>query len=136
MPPDGLGLQMQGGTLQNIPPGASLQQQINALNDVINTLNALLKTQVFSDGSVKRMLFGYQKDGWGSGKNFGIKISTDGVDVTKASHAQLLFSMDLETWQWFDPKGGRNFVNIGNRTVGTYGFEMSKPGVALDDPND
>ena len=127
-----IGLNMQGGTLGRVPPTASLQEIATAMNDVIDRLNGLNKTQVFSDGTNKRMLFGFQKDGWGPGKNFGIKISIEGVDVTGASDAELLFKMDLETWKWQDPTG-RNFVNIGLRSVGTYGFEMAKPTVDLND---
>lgn len=131
---DGLvGSALQGGFLPPVSPGSSQEVQIKALNDVINRLNILLKTQVFSDGNSKRMLFGYQKDGWGTGKDFGIKISAEGVDVTNASDDDLIFSMDMETWRWFDPES-RNFVNIGQRSSGTYGFEMAKPGVSLDDP--
>lgn len=131
MPPTGLPL--QGGTLPNVPPNASPSVQNAALNDVINRINAMLKTQTFSDGTNKRMVFGYLKDGWGPGKDFGIKISAPGVDVTTATNSQIIFSMDMATWRWFDPTG-RNYVNIGNRSTGTYGFEMAKPGVSLDDP--
>lgn len=127
------GASLDGGWLPNVPPNASNQIQNSALNDVINRLNALLKTQTFSDGTSKRMLLGYQKDGWGAGKDFGIKISMEGVDVMTASDQQLLFKMDMETWRWFEPNS-RNYVNIGYRSTGTYGFEMAKPGKQLDDP--
>ena len=127
------GASLDGGWLPNVPPNASNQIQNSALNDVINRLNSLLKTQTFSDGTSKRMLLGYQKDGWGAGKDFGIKISMEGVDVMTASDQQLLFKMDTETWRWFDPDA-RNYVNVGYRSTGTYGFEMAKPGEQLDDP--
>lgn len=97
-----LGIGLQGGSLANVPPGSSQQSQIAALNEVINRLNSLLKSQIFSDGNTKRMLIGFQENGWGTGQNFGIKISIDGVDVTKATDAQLLFKMDLQTWTWYD----------------------------------
>lgn len=128
-----LGQPLDGGYLPSVPPNATNQVQIAALNDVINRLNTLLKTQVFSDGTSKRMLLGYQKDGWGVGKDFGIKISKEGVDVSTATDDQLLFKMDMETWRWFDPDA-RNYVNIGLRSTGTYGFEMAKPGVELSEP--
>lgn len=131
MNPTGLGL--DGGFLPPVPPNATQQVQIAALNDVINRLNQLLKTQTYSDGISKRMLFGYQKDGWGAGKDFGIKISQANIDVTKATDAQLIFKMDMNTWRWYDTSA-RNYVNIGNRSTGTYGFEMAKPGVALSEP--
>jgi len=134
MPDLNPGLPLQGGFLQSLAPNASKEEQTGVINDIINRLNDLLQTQVFSDGTNKRMLIGYQKNGWGPGKNFGIKISMVGIDVTLATHAQLLFSMDLATWQWFDPTG-RNFVNIGLRSTGTHGFEMAKPSTSLVDPN-
>jgi hypothetical protein len=127
------GMGLDGGFLPNVPPNASAQVQNAALNDVINRLNGLLKTQVFSDGTSKRMLFGFQKDGWGPGKDFGIKISAEGVDVSTATDDDLLFKMDMDTWRWFDPDA-RNYVNIGLRSTGTYGFEMAKPGVELSEP--
>lgn len=128
------GLKLQGGTLQRVPPAPTMQELTNVLNDVIDRLNSQLKTQVFSDGTSKRMLFGYQESGWKNGTvSFGIKISMEGIDVSQATDDQLLFSMDMETWRWFDPDG-RNFVNIGLRSTNTHGFEMAKPTEELDDP--
>jgi hypothetical protein len=127
------GLPLKGGMLSRVPPTASLQEIATATNEVIDRLNGLLKTQIFSDGTSKRMIIGFQANGWGAGKDFGIKISMEGIDVTQATDDQLLFKMDLATWRWFDPDS-RNFVNIGLRSSGTYGFEMAKPGVNLDDP--
>lgn len=124
---------MAGDYLNEVPPNAPPEVQIARLNDVIRRLNVTLKTQTLSDGTNKRMLLGFQKDGWGPGKDFGIKISQAGFDVTKATDSQLLFKMDMATWRWYDP-AGRNYVNIGNRSTSTYGFEMAKPGTALNEP--
>lgn len=133
MPPT-LGQNLSGGWLQNVPPNADAGAQNAALNAVIDRLNAQLQTQVYSDGKTRRMLFGFQKGGFKNGtRDFGIKISQAGVDVTTATAAQLIFTMDMDTWRWFDPSS-RNFVNIGLRATNTYGFEMAKPGVNLDDP--
>lgn len=96
MPPGGLGLSMQGGTLQNVSPNASREEQMAVLNDVINRLNGMLKTTVQSDGTNKRYLQGYQANGWPGG-DFGMKISIPGVDVTQATNTQLLFSWDYTT---------------------------------------
>lgn len=124
---------MAGDFLNEVPPNAPPEVQIARLNDVIRRLNVTLKTQTLSDGVSKRMLLGFQKDGWGAGKDFGIKISQPGIDVTTATNTQLLFKMDMATWRWYDT-AGRNYVNIGNRSTGTYGFEMAKPGIALSEP--
>lgn len=105
-----LGMSMQGGTLKRIAPTASKEEQAAMLNDVIDRLNGLLKAQVFSDATTKRMFIGYQKDGWGVGKDFGIKISIEGVDVTKATDDELLFKMDMETWLWYDASSNASFL--------------------------
>jgi len=128
-----LGLKMQGGTLQRVPPNATQQQQITILNDVIDRLNNLLKTSVLSDGTSKRMIFGYQKDGWGPGKDFGIKISIEGVDVTEATDAQLLFNMDMETWSWYTPDGQYNHTQIGTLPDGTGGVDVAATGQNVAD---
>lgn len=128
-----LGVSLDGGTLRRVSPNASQEEQIAMMNEVIERLNLLLQTQVLANGTTKQFLFGYQKDGWGTGNDFGMKMSIDGVDVTTATDDELIFSMDLKTWRWFDPES-RNFVNIGLRSSGTYGFEMAKPGDDLDDP--
>jgi hypothetical protein len=131
MPP---GLGMQGGTLQNIPPNASREQQMASLNDVINRLNALTKSIVFSDGQNKRMLIGYQKNGWGDGKDFGIKISIDGVDVSKASDSQLLFKMDMQTWFFYNPDdSNHNVMQLGILPDGKGGIAVAKTGNDVED---
>lgn len=146
------GLSLQGGFIPRLPGGVSQDQLIGALNDIIDRLNNQLQGQVYSDGANKRMLIGYQLNGWGAGKSFGIKISIEGVDVNTATDDQLLFSMSVDAWTWrnnggditkqfqaqtgtdayYDPTG-RNYVNVGDRpsTGGTYGFEMAKPGSDL-----
>ena len=100
-----LGQPMDGGSLQNLPPNATNEQQTAVLNDVINRLNSLLRTQIFADSTNKRMLIGYQKDGWGVGQDFGIKVSIEGVDVNVATDEELLFKMGLEKWTWRDNEG-------------------------------
>ncbi len=128
-----LGLPLQGGFLQRVPPNATKEQQAVILNDVIDRLNTLLKTQVFSDGVTKRMLFGFQKDGWGAGKDFGIKISMDGIDVTQASDSQLIFKMDMNTWFFYEPSTGRNYMQFGILPDGTGGQVITPAGVSVGD---
>lgn len=129
----GPGLSMSGGTLQNIPPNASREEQTAALNDVINRLNGLLKQQIFSDGTSKRMLIGYQKNGWGEGQDFGMKVSIEGVDVSKATDAQLLFKMDLTTWYYYDPTTNKNVVQLGILPDGKGGVAVAKAGNDVED---
>lgn len=128
-----LGLQMQGNFLNEIPPNAPLQTQIAAINGVIRRLNDSLKGQILSDGTNKRMIFGFQKDGWGSGKDFGIKVSIPGVDVTVATDQQLLFKMDLETWSFYDPASHKNYMQFGTMPDGTGGITVVEPGYNVAD---
>lgn len=102
-----------GQALPYVPPNAPVSQQIAAINRIIDRLNDMLQQIVLSDNTSKRMFIGYQKDGWGPGKDFGIKISQAGVDVLTASDSQLLFKMDIETWTWFDPNNVSSTMKLG-----------------------
>jgi len=95
MGPGILGMGLGGGTLNEIPPNASREEQIASLNDVIKRLNAQLKTQTFTDGTNKRYVNGYLAGGWPGG-DFGLKISAPGYDVTDPN-AVLLYYWDYTT---------------------------------------
>lgn len=45
-----------------------------------------------NDGTNDRIIVGYDKDGFGTGVNYGIKVSKPGYDVDTATDAQLLMS--------------------------------------------
>lgn len=122
------GLGLQGGMLQRLPLGATSDVMVSVLNDIVDRLNAQIKTQIFSDGANKRMLIGYQKDGWGVGKDFGIKVSMPNVDVNSATASQLLFKMDLETWFYYDPDTQKNFMQIGILPDGSGGWAVADIG--------
>lgn len=145
-----LGLQMQGGFLQPLPPTADIGQVILVMNDIVSRLNDQLKSQVYTDGATKRMLIGYQENGWGTGKHFGIKVSMEGVDVTNATDTQLLFRMALDNWQWrssdgklvkeFDiekgvekyyDKAGIDYMQAGILPDNTGGTVVAKPGKSV-----
>lgn len=124
-----LGLLLQGNTLQRLPPNASKEQQTAVINDILDRLNNMLKTQVFSDGANKRLLLGYQKDGWGVGKDFGIKVSIEGVDVNDATDEQLLLSFDMETWIYYED--GIDVGQVGKLPNGRNGEAWSKDGESV-----
>ncbi len=124
---------MDGRSLFPIPPNANNTQQIDAINRIIEQLNGMLKTQSYSDGTTKRMLIGYQKDGWGTGRDFGIKISIPGVDVTKATDTQLLFKMDMESWYWYDATTTKNSIRIGKMPDNSYDVIVAPPGSNVSD---
>lgn len=127
------GLPLVGGYLQRVSGNASLEETQNAINGLVDHLNNQLQAQIFSDGKTKRMILGYQKDGWGSGKDFGIKISQEGVDVTVATDDKLLFKMDLQTWFFYDPVNGKNFMQMGVLPDGKGGFVVVEDGQDVAD---
>lgn len=119
---------LNGSTIPYVPPAASQQQQIAAINRVIDIINGFQQQIVFADGQNKRMLIGYQKDGWGAGKDFGIKISKEGVDVLSATDDQLLFKMDITSWFFYDPTTAKNFMEFGVLPDGDGGMIVMKDG--------
>lgn len=119
---------LAGQALPYVATNASTDQQIAAINRIIDRLNAMLQQISLSDGSNRRMFIGYQKDGWGAGKDFGIKISIPGVDVLTATDEQLLFKMDIETWYWYDASTKKNVMQVGRKPNNKYGFAVAKEG--------
>ncbi|MCA9325518.1 hypothetical protein KDA23_05660 [Candidatus Saccharibacteria bacterium] len=128
-----LGLSLDGNSLQRLPPNATKEQQTAVINDILDRLNNLLKSQVFSDGTNKRMIIGYQKDGWGAGKDFGIKVSIEGVDVTEATDSQLLMKYDLQTFFYYDPDTGDCIGQVGLLPNGRNGEAWAKDGEDVND---
>lgn len=123
----------KGKSLPYVPPNAPVQQQIAALNRVIDIINSFQNSITFSDSQSRRMIIGYQRDGWGPGKDFGIKISQPGVDVYSASDEELLFKMDIETWYFYDPNYGTNVMQLGRLPNNKYGYVVAKEGSNVDD---
>lgn len=128
-----LGNPMTGGFIRRIPPSASNDVQIAALNEIIDRLNNNLQTQAFSDGTTRRMLIGFQANGWGTGQDFGIKVSIPGVDVVLATDDQLLFKMDLATWFFYDPTTHKNFMQLGIMPDGDGGFAVAGENKNVED---
>lgn len=124
-----LGMSLDGSFLPRLSPNASKDEQTSVINGIVDRLNDLLKTQVFSDATTKRYLSGYQKGGWPGG-DFGMKISLTGVDVTKATASQLLFSWDFTagTQYWYDPSTHKNYMQTGILPNGVGGNAIAKTG--------
>lgn len=124
---------LSGQALPYVPPSAPQSQQIAAINRIVDRLNEMLQQIMLSDGANRRMYIGYQKDGWGPGKDFGIKISIPGVDVLTATDSQLLFKMDIETWYWYDANSTKNIMQLGKLPDSTYGHTTAKQGYNVAD---
>lgn len=127
MGPNALGMSLTGGTLNEIAPNATREDQIAAINDIIARLNAQLRSQTFTDGTNKRYINGFQKGGWPGG-DFGVKISAPGYDVTDPN-AELLFYWDYTTnTQVIYNDGIPNTVVGSAPTDGRAGVWVAKPG--------
>jgi hypothetical protein len=124
---------LNGDTIPQVPTNAPVDQQIVAINRIIDLLNLMLKQIVLSDSTTRRMFIGYQKDGWGDGKDFGFKVSVPGVDVLQATDDQLLFKMDIETWYWYDSSTKANVFQVGKLPDSTFGWATANTGYNVSD---
>ena len=91
-----LGLDTSGkfSEIPRLPQTATKNEYIIAINKLIDAHNSELTFKVYPDETgFNRMLVGYQKDGWGAGKSWGVKISKVGFDVLTAADADLLFKL-------------------------------------------
>lgn len=88
-----LGFSLDIGQLPRLDPHATGAERISAINALIDAHNGFITYQVWTDGQNRRMLMGFQQDGWGTDKNWGIKISKPGFDVLVAADADLLFKL-------------------------------------------
>lgn len=67
---------------------------------VTNTNTAGLSPNIDGNtNSVPQVLVGYQKDGFGTGKDQGIKVSRQGVDVKTATDSQLIMSSAFNSFK-------------------------------------
>jgi hypothetical protein len=105
--------------LPRVPANAPQDFQISVINQIIDELNSQQRTQVLTDSTTSRYLFGFQQNGWPAG-SFGIKISQPGKDVTTAAYSDLLFYWDFTsgTMYWNDSTG-RNYRQDGTLPDGT-----------------
>lgn len=54
---------------------------------------------VVGDGTTDRVLVGFQKDGFGTGQDYGIKVSQEGVDVKTADNDDLVMSSSFNMFK-------------------------------------
>lgn len=134
------GLSLNGGTLQHLSGGATLEQTQTTLNDIINRLNSLLEVQSFSDTANKRFIQGYVPGRWPGG-DFGLAISQPAQDVTSVAFNQLLFAWDYTTNKqyfyggtqiFYDPSSGLDIGQQGILPDGTGGSAWAKPGNSVN----
>lgn len=111
----------------------NLLQIINEFNRQDTTLANKTPLDLYSDGSSNRYAVGYLQNGWGAGKNVGIKVSQPGVEVTGAADSQLLYKYDLSTMFFYDASTGKNVMQIGLLPDGTYGWAVAAKGYNVAD---
>lgn len=56
------------------------------------TNNSVAQGRVISDGTNNRILVGYDKDGFGTGNDYGIKVSKPGYDVLTTGDSNIIMS--------------------------------------------
>lgn len=64
---------------------AQYNQNFDALDDQD-------RTKIIRNGTTPTLLFGYQKDGFGTGVDYGLKVAKSGKDVTTATATDLAFN--------------------------------------------
>lgn len=103
------------------PTNTSGQEQINKSNQQGNTV---------SDGTNERVLMGFQKNGFGDGKDYGLKVSQEGFDVRSASDDELVMSSGFNLFKIV--ASGSVVPNDGNLNTGgaNYGSSSSTVTVA------
>jgi hypothetical protein len=107
---------------------AALMQEWNRGQDV-----SPLQLSLFSDGTTNRYEIGYLTNGWGTGKNVGVKASKQGVEVSTATDVGLTYKDDFTTKTWYDNTVPR--ILEGLLPDGSYGMWVSKPGVDVTTAN-
>lgn len=118
--------------IESIAPGITLEQLVPTLQRIIDYINSSQTTNIINDGGSDRYLIGYQKDGWGEGVDFGIKISQEGVDVKEAEDSQLLYKSNFSTEYFYDLTG-RNYMQQGVLPDGSVGLVITKDGESVED---
>lgn len=88
-----LGLTSTNDVIPELSALATKSEYIATINRLVRIHNKEIVLKVYSDSTYRRLMIGYQKDGWGSGKDFGIKLSEEGYDVLTADDANLLFKL-------------------------------------------
>ncbi len=69
------------------------------LNDNFKAIDDENRTKIIREGDTPRVLIGYQKDGFGTGVDYGIKVSENGYDVTSAEDINLAFSSAFKNFK-------------------------------------
>lgn len=127
-----LGLPMDGGSLQRLPPNATKEQQTAVLNTILDRLNDLLKVQTFSDATAKRYIQGFAPGRWPDG-DFGIAISASGQDVLGVDFEDLIFAWDFASNKqytrggiqtYYDATSGNAALQIGRMTDDNMAFKI------------
>lgn len=113
-------------TLPRLSGTEALPFVVSVLNQVIDFVNAQQRTTVINDGTTNRYLIGYQKDGWGAGKDFGIKVSKEGIDVIEAADSQLIFKDDFATRFYYDDTN--QIMQIGTLPDDSVGIAIAQAG--------
>jgi hypothetical protein len=121
-------------TPNEIAKGTPLNDNLALINQNFQALDDENRTKIVKDAGTPRVLLGYQKDGFGTGGDYGLKVSQDGQNVVTATDSQLAFSSAFNmfkivetgtfTLPALDAAGG---ANDDSTTVVTTGVDSTTP---------
>lgn len=118
--------------------GQDIKNIIAEFNRLTTQLGSNNQLTLYSDGTSNRYEIGYQTDGWGAGKNVGIKASKPGVEVTTATDNNLAYKDDFSTKTWYSGSGPVLLEGLlpdggyGYRVLDTNGKPVAQFGLQAD----
>ena len=91
-------------TPNELAKGTSLNDNLALANQNFQALDDENRTKIIKNGSTPVLLMGYQQDGFGTGINYGFKVSKSNgsggfYDVTTATNSQLAFNSAFNTFK-------------------------------------
>ena len=79
--------------------GTDFEQSKPIINEAFAAIDGENRTKIIKNGNTPKLLMGYQKDGFGTGVDYGLKIAKEGYDVTTATDAQMAFNSAFNTFK-------------------------------------
>ena len=98
--------------------GTDFEQSKPIINEAFAAIDGENRTKIIKNGSTPTVLMGYQKDGFGTGVDYGFKVAKSGFNVTTADDEDLAFSSAFNSLKIVE--SGTAFVTrAANTTTGS-----------------
>lgn len=86
-------------TPNTIQSGTPLADNLARINDNFKAIDDENRTKIIKEGDTPRVLLGYQADGFGTGQDYGIKVSQNGSNVLDAPASDLIMSSQFNNFK-------------------------------------